>query len=277
MLRRGQDSDEAGAPASPRERALPGPSTDEPAPAPGLLRAGHATVGAWECSGPLCPAVPGLSLGSGEPREPQAGLATLQALPQHLFCLGRLWATRPQACSEAPLEWPAAPCPRGTLGQLGARYDLVSGGGWPGAVGHHAPPPPVRRLVATCTKPSAPLSRLVWGGSAADPDLRPCAGSSGGTNRGGSEGREALGWGLDCSQPGHSLPEQGSRLQLRVRGTRWDGEDAVRKRGVVRMGWDVCVAGSPPRSSWGPTQPSSLSRWVSVESSDHSPRKVTVP
>lgn len=99
--------------------------------------------------------------------------------------------------------------------------------------------------------------------------------------RGGSEGREALGWGLDCSQPGHSLPEQGSGLQLRVRGTRWDGEDAVRKRGwggvVVRMGWDVWVAGSPPHSSWGPTQPSSLSRWVSVESSGHSPRKVRVP
>ena len=34
-----------------------------------------------------------------------------------------------------------------------------------------------------------------------------------------SEGGEALGWGLDCSQPGHSLPERGSRLQLRVRGT----------------------------------------------------------
>ena len=50
----------------------------------------------------------------------------------------------------------------------------------------------------------------------------------------------------------------------------------MRKRGVVRMGWDMWVAGSRLCSSWGPTQPSSLSRWVSVESSDHSPRKVRV-
>ena len=104
----------------PRERALPGPSTGEPAPAPGLLRAGRADrggLGALGASPSSCAwTEPGVRGAPGAPGRP----CHLAGLPQRLFCLGRLRAPRPQACSEAPLEWPAAPRPRGTPGQLGA-------------------------------------------------------------------------------------------------------------------------------------------------------------
>ncbi|XP_036682143.1 uncharacterized protein LOC118881379 [Balaenoptera musculus] len=145
----------------PPERALPGPSTGEPAPAPGLLRAGHADRGGLGVLGASPSSCAWTEPGVRETREPQAGLATLQASRSVCSAWGGSGLPGRRLAQKRPWSGRRLPAPVGPRDSWG--YDVVSGGGWPGAVGHHAPPLPVCRLVATCTKPSAPLSRLVWG------------------------------------------------------------------------------------------------------------------